>query len=327
MDRPVVQPIYNACVLSGDGLASFPMWGYSLLIRLLGSVEFVVTLQSAIGAIATAALMVRFNFLAPKARYLTTGLFITSLPWLTWQAYAYQMPISSSLSIFMILAAELAISLDCSRWAFVAGVFAGLSQNFRSELIILPSLILIAVWIARKTNQLPSIRLKPLLIIFTVAIAFQIPWGLFCLNHAKRFSLSESNLGHVLVVGLGKLPNNPWMITPSDQFAQDLVTKEGLTCSSLSFEGGEFLKQVFKHSVMQEPYAYGQVLLARLGGTLYYPFGSRRAKMLNEEEGELASMVTRIKGRDYHDSVNSVATKGSHTSSTRLNLLFLLPDP
>ena len=295
LDRQDVQPIRNAYIMTGDGLASFPMWGYSLLIRLLGSVTAVVALQSVLGAFATAALMVRLNGLAPGLKRITTALFLSSLPWLSFMAYAYQMPISSAFVILALLALEMAIRSGRITWGIVAGILCGVGQNFRSELLLLPGAVLIAIFILSKMQWFRCASIKPLAVGAGVALMLQIPWALNCHFNAGRFSLSESNLGHVVFIGLAKLPSNPWNIEPSDGFAQETVDKAGLNCSSLSFQGGNFLKHKFVEAVRQCPPAYVKCLGMRIWGTVYYPFVFVPFAATPAEERAVRELVRLIK--------------------------------
>lgn len=284
LERPFEQPIQNAWVMTGDGMASFPMWGYSLLMRLLGSVTAVVVLQSGLGAFATAALMVRLNCLVPHLKKVTTTLFLLSSPWLSFMAYAYQMPISSAFMILFLLAMEVAITSGRMRWGVAAGVLCGLGQNFRSELLLLPVGVFFGVAVLRWMHQLECRSMKPLALCALVAVALQIPWSLNCLVNEGRFSLSESNLGHVAYLGLGQLPSNPWGIVPKDAFAQETVDQGGLVCDSLSFQGGDFLKCKFVESIKRYPVSYAKSVAWRLWLTLVRrpfsylsPMGTRSA--------------------------------------------------
>jgi hypothetical protein len=273
LDHSVVQPIFNEWVMKGHGLASYPMWGYSLLILHFGSLSRVIMLQSILGALATASLMVRLICLAPRLKTLTTTLFLLSIPWLSYMAYAYQMPISSSFVILMLLAFEMAFISGKISWGIIAGVLGGIGQNFRTELLLLPGIILILVLILRRLHWLSFPSIKPFVASIGVALLLQIPWGLNCFFNASRFSLTESNLGHVVYLGLGTLPSNPWKITQSDGFAQETVTSAGVEYSSLSFKGGDYLKQRFIDDLKQDPTAYFKCVGARIWRTVYSPFG------------------------------------------------------
>lgn len=268
LERPVEQPIRNSWVMNGEGMASFPMWGYSLLMRLLGSVTAVVVLQSGLGAFATAALMVRLNSLVPRLKRVITTLFLLSFPWLSFMAYAYQMPMGSIFMILSLLAMEVAITSGRIRWGIAAGVLCGLGQNFRSELLLMPVGVFIGVSVLKSMHRLECRSMKPLALCALVAVALQIPWGLNCLVNEGRFSLSESNLGHVAYLGLGQLPSNPWGIVPKDAFAQETVDRGGLVCDSLSFQGGDFLKHKFLESIKQDPGSYAKSIAWHLWLTL-----------------------------------------------------------
>lgn len=313
LDRPVTQPILNEWVMNGSGLASFPIWGYSLLIRLLGSVNTVVILQSVIGAFATAALFVRLNCMVPRAKNLTTILFVLALPWFSFMAYAYQMPISSAFMILSLLALEMAISSDRISWGIAAGILGALGQNFRSELLLLPGAILVIVLILRRLQLFKIQSIKPLVIAAGVALLLQMPWALNCYFNAGRFSLTESNFGHVAFIGLGKIPSNPWNIKPSDGFAQETVTKAGLNCSSLSFQGSDFLKRRFIDDVKKYPVAYFRCLGARMMGTVYYPFGYVTLSPYNPLEEQAVRSLVGLNNRSATSTVISETEPISQT--------------
>lgn len=285
-EAEVDQPICNAWVLAGDGakwlamfpmagyrdLASYPMWGYSLLLLVFDSVTAVVIFQSLVGALAMAALMVRLNTLVPHLRRVTTMLFIFAIPWLSFMAYAYQAPMSWAFMIMGLVVLDVAIRRNGVRWAITAGVLFGFGQNFRSELVLVPSAMLITCFVLKRLRLLVCWPLKPLVICFVTAISLQIPWALNCYYNEGRLSLSESNLGHVLFRGLGEIPANPWGIEDSDPFAAQTVRQADLTCSSLSFCGGDFLKQKFFECVRQKPAAYRECILNRIRCAVFTSF-------------------------------------------------------
>jgi hypothetical protein len=294
LSRSVAQPIWNEWVVTGQGLASFPMWGYSLCARWFGSLTAIYVLQSVLGAAATAALLVRLNSLCPRLAKVTTTLFVLALPWLSFMAYAYQMPMSSSLVVFALLSLDTALRTGRIAWGAVAGAFFGVGQNFRSELLLLPAAVLVVALLASKLRWISRPAIGPLAVCAGVAFAIQIPWAINCHANAGRFSLTESNLGHVLFEGLGQIPDNPWNILASDQFAQDTVTAAGLECSSLSFEGGDYLKRRSIEAALQEPAAVVQGMGRRLVFTVYFPFGFLPLAATPEEESASRRVVGMI---------------------------------
>jgi hypothetical protein len=295
LNRPDEEPLRNISVLAGHPLAnhpmcgyenvpSFPMWGYSLLMRLFGSLTAVVVVQSFLGSLATAALMVRLNSLVPQASKLTTALFLSSFPWLSFMAYAYQVPMSAAFAILGLLALEMSLQTSKIGWGLLAGALFGIGQNFRSELLLLPGAILLGVLALRKLESFRNLPIKPLIACISAAFVLQLPWAANCYNRTGRFSLSESNLGHVAFLSLGSLPRNPWNITPSDAFAQETVKKAGLECSSLSFQGSDFLKREFFANVKQNPVAYAMSVAHRFWHTIYLPFGYIKMASTSAEE-------------------------------------------
>lgn len=273
LDLPIVQPIFNPSYISSYKLNSYPMWGYSLFIILFGSVNHVVIFQSILGALAISALMVRLNCLFPRAKTITTVLFIFALPWLSYMLYAYQVPISSAFIVLMLLSLELAIQTKKITWSIFAGVLAGFGQNFRSELFLLPLAILFSIIILRKLKLFRNITTKPLIIFASIALLLQIPWALNCYFNSGRFSFTESNSGYVAYLFLG-LPSNPWNIEQSDSLIQEKVNVAGLKCSALSFQGSDYLMQIFFNDIKQNPTAYFRCLIERTTKTIIQPFSS-----------------------------------------------------
>ncbi len=297
LDRPLNQPIYNLRLLNGTGLASHPMWGYTLFMRLLGGVEHVVAFQSVFGAFASALLLIRLKRASERqfSHRALDLLFVAALPWWSFMAYAYQMPLSSSWMILGLLALDKAVA-GSRGMALLAGVCFGIGQNLRSELVPLPGFILVTMWAAQRLRMTTIPRLRPLLICAGVALSLQLPWAVYSLHHAGQFSLSESNLGHVLFIGLGQIDPNPWNVTPSDGYAQETVNKAGIRASSLSFEGGSYLKTLFLEGVRRYPAAYLKVLLSRVWGTVCSPpFGHVDMKVSAEENEQILRIVDSIR--------------------------------
>ena len=177
------------------------------------------------------------------------------------------------MAILGLLAMERSLQTRSALWGLLTGALFGLGQNFRSELLLLPGLILIVVLLLRKVESFRGLPIKPLVVCAGTAFIAQIPWAVHCYFHAGRFSLSESNLGHVAFLGLGNLPGNPWGITPRDDFAQQTVTNAGLKCSSLSFKGSDYLMRQFFGDVKEHPLGYAKSVAARVGVTIALPFG------------------------------------------------------
>lgn len=298
LDRPVVQPIFNEQFLKGRGMSSYPMWGYSLFIGLLGGVGHVVAFQSVLGACAAALLLVRLKEAADSrfSRRALNLLFLAALPWWSFMAYAYQMPLSSSWVILGLLALDKAVA-GSRGMALAAGVWFGIGQNLRSELLLLPGLIVVAAWAATRMRLAAVPRLRPLLVCAVTALTLQLPWALFNLRHEGRFTLSESNLGHVLYFGLSQIEPNPWKVIPTDTYMKETVTRAGIQASSLSFEGGRYLKSLFLEGVRQHPAAYLRVLLSRVWATACSPpFGHVDIKLTPEENDLVRRVVVGIRG-------------------------------
>src|SRR5262249_1244869 len=147
---------------------------------------------------------------------------------------------------------EKALAKGSFRWALVAGVCVGLAQNFRTENVMLPTFLGITLYLLSRRVDLRAPTLKPLWAFIATALLMQLPWAHFYHAHAGRYSLTESNFGHVIYVSLGSNLHNPWGIEANDAYAYKIVKDAGYS-SSLSEQGSQYLLHLSVEKIKEHP--------------------------------------------------------------------------
>ena len=112
----------------------------------------------------------------------------------------------------------------------------------------------------------------PRLVLWVVSIAVtMVPWLLYTRNTVGAPLLTSTNGGHVLYIGLGQLPNNPWGITGIDNdpamraFVDARFGEEESTAGSKA-DGA--LRAEFRRLVAEHPVAYVRKMLHSFNAVL-----------------------------------------------------------
>lgn len=272
-------------------VVTWPAWGYAWLIAVIPSFGVLLALQACVGALALTALAGRIWNQMPSHRTLLTGLLLLAVPWHNLQLELYPSALAGSLTLIALLCLDSALSKNTVRCAFLAGAFAGLAQNFRTEFVLLPLFLGICVVGLRSVGIMKFASFKPVLVFIVTALAIQVPWATFYHAQTGRFSFTESNLGHVLFVSLGSVPRNPWGITTDDQDPGEAIRYAGHPYSSLSEEGNQFLLRLVFQKAKEHPYGLAQRTFQQLKNTLLAPFNWGEPKL--DEQGRLDLDVLR----------------------------------
>jgi 4-amino-4-deoxy-L-arabinose transferase-like glycosyltransferase len=253
-------------------VVTWPAWGYAWVVALLPSFGWIIALQASLGALALGALAAKLRRAIPAQGTLIAVLCVFALPWHDLQVTLYPSAPAASLALLALLALERALAKGSFRWALVAGILLGLAQNFRTEIVLLPTFLGIALYVLRRFVNLQIPTLKPMWIFIATAFVLQIPWAHFYHEHAGRYSLTESNFGHVLYVSLGSDLHNPWGIEANDQAAYKIVKDAGYSFSSLSEQGNKFLLSLAVQRVKEHPSGLVGRTLQQIRNTLLAPF-------------------------------------------------------
>jgi hypothetical protein len=292
-------------------VVTWPAWGYAWLVAWLPSWNWIIILQAVLGSLALATLAVRLRAAIPAESTLIALLCVLAIPWDDLEATLYPSAPAASLALFGLLSLEFALAKSSFRWAAAAGMLIGLAQNFRTEFVMLPTFLGISLYVLRRFINIQIPTLKPMLIFIATAFLMQIPWAHFYHEHAGRYSLTESNFGHVVYVSLGSSLSNPWGIEANDQAAYEAV-KAGGSFSSLSESGNKFLLKLTWEKVKEHPFGLVGRTLQQLRNTLLAPFnwgepdlspaGALHLDVLRQElKSRLGVGVNVLKLREYRN--------------------------
>lgn len=253
-------------------VVTWPAWGYAWVVALIPSLELVVVLQACIGAVTLAALAARVRTSMPRQATLIGVLCVLAVPWHDIQLTLYPSALAGSLALLALLFLDKALVNNNTRQALLAGLFMGLAQNFRTEFVLLPVFVGICCHVLRRVGVVKTASLKPLWLFVVVAFILQLPWALFYHAHTDRFSLTESNFGHVMYVSLGSDSNNPWGVEGNDEAAAEAVRAQGHSFSSLSEQGSQVLRRLVVEKVEMHPYGLVERTMQQLQNTIIAPF-------------------------------------------------------
>lgn len=253
-------------------VVTWPAWGYAWVVALLPSFGWIVALQALLGAVALGMFAARMRTVNPAQGTLIALLCVFAIPWHDLEVTLYPSAPAASLALLALLSLDRALSKGSFRWALAAGILLGLAQNFRTEIVLLPTFLGIVLCVLRRFVSLQIPTLKPMWIFIATAFVMQIPWAQFYHEHAGRYSLTESNFGHVVYVSLGSNLHNPWGIEANDQAAYQAVKDAGYSFSSLSEQGNKFLLKLAAEKVREHPFGLVGRTLQQFRNTLLAPF-------------------------------------------------------
>lgn len=253
-------------------VVTWPAWGYAWVVAWLPSFGWIIALQASLGALALGALAARMRAAIPHQGTLIAALCVFALPWHDLEVTLYPSAPAASLALLALLSLEKALARGSYRWALAAGILLGLAQNFRTEFVLVPTFLGIVLYVLSRFINLRIPTLKPMWVFIAAAFLMQIPWAQFYHEHAGRYSLTESNFGHVVYVSLGSNLHNPWGIEANDQAAYQIVKDAGYSFSSLSEQGSKFLLHLTIEKVKLHPSGLIGRSLQQIRNTLLAPF-------------------------------------------------------
>lgn len=253
-------------------VVTWPAWGYAWVIAFIGTYKHVVLIQAFLGAVSLSWLVRRIWTEFPNSHRICYLLLLLAVPWHILQVRLYPHALAGSLALLSILSLERSLVSKKWRFAWLSGLLAGAAQNFRTEFLLVPGVILVCLYILKKRRILQNLSLKPAAIYALVALLCQVPWAAFYYQQNGRISLTESNFGHVLFVALGSSPNNPWGITGDDQQAQEVINNAGYSFSSLSDAGSQFLLKFVLVKLKEHPFGLISRTFQQLQNCVFAPF-------------------------------------------------------
>ncbi len=241
---------------------TFPMWGYGWVMILTENKLALLIMQMsfAIFSVRTFIEHVKSK-VKPNTLLIFKGLLLIALPFYAFHSLRWPYSFAISLLILSIVYVDKAFEEDSWKFLVISGFLYGILLNFRSDYYMLPLLILGVIVYAKGFKV--SV-LKKAIVWFLVLYACLIPWAIYTHGVVGHFLLTSTNSGHVLFIGLGQLPNNPWGIEPKDtdpvmrKLLEDHFGKENIKgpLPSVLYESNKFLRKEFIKRVRENPAAY-----------------------------------------------------------------------
>ena len=305
-----------AAWLGGTGpkpeVVTWPAWGYAWVVVWLKNFDWIIVLQACLGAVALAALARRLGDSMPRQAAIIAVLCVLAIPWHDMQVTLYPSGPAGSLALLALLSLDAALNRNDLKRAVLAGLLVGLAQNLRTEFLLMPLFIGVCAVALKHWRVINVVSLKPVGVFILTALLAQLPWAFFYHAQTGRYSLTESNFGHVMHVSLGSKPNNPWNIVGDDQGAMKAVRDAGYSFSSLSEQGNQFLRHLVWEKVKQHPYAVLTRTVQQLLNTVVAPFNWGEPKL--DKQGTLDVDVLRQELKARLGVAVNVAKLNNHRS-------------
>jgi hypothetical protein len=276
-------------------VVTWPIWGYASMLALVQDYTVLILLQWLLSIVVLGFLTWK---LAGSQNHikLIVIMMILAIPWHMLQLMLYPHGMAGSFCVAGLLALEHCISSKVSVWGVIAGILFGLSQNLRSEFLLLPLFLLVVQLTLTRINLTGRVPTKPFAICILTALAIQVPWAWFYHSQTGKWSLSESNLGHVLYVSMGAHPRNPWGVYNDDRAAQEAVERAGSQHRSLSEEGNTLLFRTVASMALQHPLAVIQRTVVQAWSTLLAPFYWGEPRLAENSRRDLDVLRETVKG-------------------------------
>jgi len=278
-------------------VVTWPAWGYAWVIAGVPQLKWIILLQACLGSLALVALAHRLRPSLPRETVVIAVLCVLAVPWHDMQVTLYPSGLAGSLLLLSFLCLDTALSRNSIKIAALAGVLMGLAQNFRTEFVLVPAFIGIVVTALKRWRIIEVPFMRPMWVFIAVAIILQLPWALFYHSQTGRYSLTESNFGHVLYVSLGSDPNNPWRIEGNDQGAMQAVRDQGYPFSSLSEQGNQVLRRLAWAQVKLHPEGLLRRTLQQFRNTFVAPFSWGEPKLNESAARDLDVLRQELKAR------------------------------
>lgn len=240
---------------------SFPLWGYSLVLYVFPDFISRELFQALIHSVVLFSIFIyfkgfldyRFSRILFLILLLTPGGFSAAPPSQPYSLY------SDCMLISLIMLANKRIVMS--------SLFFGLALNFRSETYILPPFIAVVAVMAKAFDW--KIAIKWLALIYIC----MIPWAGYTYYNEGVPRFTSSNGGHVLIVGLGDLPDNKWGATgrDDDPLMRKLLKKnaaEGV--STLSSRGDSILKKEYIDLISSAPFEFWRKIKWQFKRVVWY---------------------------------------------------------
>lgn len=231
---------------------SHPVWGYGFLIYLFKNPISLIAIQYLLFIISVNLLYNYFRKWSINLTYLKVLIF-SSLPIIFLHSQLWPKSIVSSLVVISVIQLLKYLENNKNFYLFSSFLLLSISLHFRSDYYFLIHFIIVILFLFKK------IEFYKLCFILFMSHLVILPWGLYNLKNNNKYIETSSNMGHVLILGLGQLPNNLWGITPKDGdpiFNQMIHEKFYNNVKSTDVEVNDFLKGKFMNLITDNPLEY-----------------------------------------------------------------------
>lgn len=297
---------------------TFPMWGYALILLVFNKKIIIVLFQQLLSLFLVwyldknvSKLLILEN--PTLSRIVYRILILTGFSW-----HLFHVPLwpygVSAICITLSIAFYLRY-LKLPNLIYLTGsaLLFGLALNLRSDYLyftICFYLIVLLYYLFKR-----NIKLLPLNLWLAIVGLIMLPWMIYTKAKTGHILLNSTNGGHVLFIGLGQLPDNPWHITPYDgdsTMHAILKQKFGEGVNSLSYTADNFLKEAWQERIADQPKYYFKRCVINIRDYFLRPF-------------TLGQMQTKIGNYDQNWNFHSIhAELTSNSLRANINLLFIV---
>ena len=257
---------------------TFPMWGYALILLVLNKKIIIVLFQQLLSLLIIwyidKNISKLFELENPTiSRIIYRILILAGFSWHLFHVPLWPYGISAIFTTLSVLFYIQYIKINKFIYLTGSALLFGLALNLRSDYLyftICFYLIVLLYYLFKR-----NIKLLPLNLWLAIVGLIMLPWMIYTKARTGHILLNSTNGGHVLFIGLGQLPDNPWHITPYDgdsTMHAILKQKFGTTINSLSYTADNFLKEAWKERIVDQPKYYFKRCVINIRDYFIRPF-------------------------------------------------------
>jgi hypothetical protein len=257
---------------------TFPMWGYGWVLILTTNKALLIALQMAV-AIATGWYFVKTLAAVGEATGISALLMriamLLCLPWFAYHSIDWSQSLATSALVLSIALLIRAVHYEPKRWALLAAsaLCFGANLNLASDLYLLPWALAGAYTLVRRCTRRAGA--EALAWVATVFLTL-VPWMLYTWHAVGAPLITSTNMGHVLLIGLGQDPKHRFDITYADDdptmhrllteaLGRDAANRFYASCS---FEADLVLRRAFLDRIRRQSRAYFELVAVRFRNVL-----------------------------------------------------------
>jgi hypothetical protein len=249
---------FSASYVFRNGNPTFPMWGYGFVFAVTHNKALIIFLQQCLGLVVIVQwlLYLERKWSRRKSTILKI-LLLCSFPLFFYNTTIAPYSIGSGTLLMGVLLTIKYLERKKVTDLFLAAICFGIMLNFRSDYYYFIFLLLAtaALFQWRLANRIFFWHYAACA---AVVLMIMLPWMQYTHSKTGKYLLTSTNSGHVLYIGLGQLPNNPWGIEKGDNSPQMLqLVRERLGDSgTLVYPADTLLRHQWLKSIRQYPIAF-----------------------------------------------------------------------